>query len=339
VVKAPDGVAIVLEDEVRIVPTTGEPRTVCKGLWQPYAPVIGPTRVAYSASGKSLACVMSDGWVHVLDTTTWAEKAVIKRGALSPIDRPVDLVFSADETALTDVSNVGFVTYDASTGKETSRVAFRHGSTGFAPRHARFDDGTIAVRAWNGTAAIFAADGTWQRDVKLALSAPIDALDAFSSNGATYAVALGKTLHVVDLASGDDKTVPLAATAKSLDISADGKTVLVASSDGAVSTVTGGAITPFARAKGTHAELVGKSVLVWSDRTVLDAFARDGSSPDPLTLEIDANGLVVRDAAGAFEARGKPDLVCVVGGTFLSRITCDDRSKDGLASKWLSAVR
>jgi WD40 repeat protein len=336
VMRAPDGVAIILEDEVRIVPTSGEPRTVCKGLPQPYSPVIGPTRVAFSASGKSMACVMSDGWVHVLDATSWTEKAVIKRGAASPIDRPVDLVFSADEKTLTDVSNVGFVTYDAASGAETSRVTFRHGGVGFAPRHARFDDGTIAVRLWNGSAAIFGADGAWQRDVKLVATAPIGALDAFAAGGKTYAVALGTTLHVVDLTTGDDRTTSMPSAIKSLAVSGDGKSVLVAGADGVVSTVQDGAATQLAHAKGTRVAFAAKSVLVWADKNVVDAYAL--SAAPPLTLEVDVGGVAARDGTGAFEVRGNPELVCVVGATFLSRMTCDDRAKEGLVAKWLSAL-
>jgi WD40 repeat protein len=344
VVKTPTqaggGVALVLEDEVRLVPASGDSRTVCKGLPQPSwanPPVIGPTSIAFSASGKSLACAMWDGWVHVLDTSTWAETFVIKHGAASPIDRPVDLVFSADDATLTDVSNVGFVVYDAKTGKETSRVAFRHGTSGFAPRHARFDDGSVAVRAWNGTAAIFAADGTWQRDVKLVAATPATALDAFASSGKSYAVAVGKTLHVVDLATDDDKTTELPSTVKGVALSSDGKTVLVAESDGAITTVTDGTATPLGRAKGIRVAFAGKSILVWTDKSVIDAYAST-SDTTPVTLDIDANGVVARDATGAFETRGKPEVVCVVGATHLSRITCDDRARDGLVAKWMSLL-
>ena len=265
------------------------------------------------------------------------EKAVIKRGAASPIDRPVDLVFSADEKTLTDVSNVGFVVYDASTGKEASRVAFRHGTAGFAPRHARFDDGSVLVRTWSGTAALFAADGTWQRDVKLLAGVPADGLDAFSTSGKTYAAALGKTLHVVDLATGDDKTTPLPATAKSLAVSGDGKSVMVATSDGVVSVVAEGTATPLAHAKGIRVGFAGQSLLVWSDKSVIETYA--SSTADPTTLEIDAGGVLIHLPTGAFDTRGKPEIVCVVGSTYLSHATCDDRNKEGLVASWLTAVR
>ncbi len=342
VVKAPDGVAIIAEDLVQIVPTTGDPRVVCKGLPQPYSPIIGPTNVAFSASGKSFACVMSDGWAHVFDTTTWTERAVIKKGAASPIAHPVDLAFSADEKALTIVSNAGSIVYDATTGAETKRAPFRHPkSLGFAPRHARFDDGSALVRLWNGSASIFGADGAWQRDVKLVSAAPADALDAFASGGATYAVALGKTVHVVDLASGEDHSTDLASAPKSLAVSSDGKTVLAASADGSISTIAGGVATALAHATGIRVGFAGKSMLVWRAKDVLDLYAPGAASP--FELDVDGVGVFAQDAAGAFDVRGKPELVCVVGQehakTFLTRETCGERAKDGLVGDWLRAAR
>jgi DNA-binding beta-propeller fold protein YncE len=204
-------------------------------------------------------------------------------------------------------------------------------------RHARFDDGSVAVRLWNGSAAIFDETGAWKRDVKLAPGAPADALDAFAASGATYAVALGKSVQVVDLASGEDHTTELASAPKSLAVSPDGKTVLVALADGTVSAIAGGAATPLAHAKGARVGFAGKSMLVWSAKDVLDAWAPGASSP--LELVLDASGVVVQHDAGAFEVRGKPEVACVVGKTFLSRETCGDRAKDGLVGDWLRATR
>ncbi len=199
VAPAPDGVAIVLEDEVRIVPRAGEPTTVCRGMTPLYHDIIGPTNVAFSSSGKSFACAMSDGWVHVFDTSTWKERAVVKRGPAAPAARPVDLVFSSDDKALTVVSDGGRTTYDAATGTLVERSPFKHAGVGLAPRHARFDDGGFAVRTWSGALALFDASGAFAHDVKLPFAASIDSLDAFSADGSTYAVAVGKTLHLVDL--------------------------------------------------------------------------------------------------------------------------------------------
>ena len=341
VVPAPqtlDAVAIVLEDEVRIVPATGEPRSVCAGTKPRYAPEIGPTSVAYSASGKSFACAMADGWVHVFDTSTWKERAVVKRGAKSPEDRPVDLAFSADEKALTVTSDVGFVTYDAATAAQTARVVFRHAGVGLAPRHARFDDGKIAVRAWNGALALFGADGAFERDVKLAAGLPVGAVDAFAPDGTTYAIAVGKTLHVVDLASGEDRKVELPSAAKSVAVARGGKTLAVAGADKRVSLVSGGAVTPLAGASGTRAWIVGGTVLVAESDDTVGAFALDASAATGPALEIDPNGVVVRDAAGAFELRGKPEVECVVGSTFLTETTCADRTKPGLVAAWTRAA-
>src|SRR5581483_11722824 len=139
-----------------------------------------------------------DGWFHVFETTTWTEKTVIKKGTAQSADHPVDLVFGGDDS-LTVVGDKGFVTYDTSSGAEKTKVAFKHPSVGLAGRHARFDDGTIGVRLWNGSLAFFDAAGAWQRDVKLPVNAPMDAVDAFSPDGKVWAVAIGKKLHVVDL--------------------------------------------------------------------------------------------------------------------------------------------
>src|SRR5260370_37172675 len=130
----------------------------------------GPTNVAVSPGWKALACVMGDGWALVLDRTTWAERAVVKkppRGltldeSTSEIRKaaahPIDLVFSADDKALSLISNTNIVTYDAQTGAETKRVTFKPKAGALAGRHARFSDGSIAVRTWTGSLAIFDAD-------------------------------------------------------------------------------------------------------------------------------------------------------------------------------------
>ena len=301
VVKSPDGVAVILEDEVRLVPKTGEPRTVCKGMYQLYAPIIGPTNVAFSPSGKTFACGMSDGWVHLFDTSTWAEQAVVKRGAESPIDRPVDLVL--DDASLTIVSNGGFVAYDAKTAKETSRVTFK-APMPLAPRHARFDDGTIAVRTWTGSVAIFDKDGAYQRETKLGTNAPIAALDAFSSDGKTYAVVVGKTLHQFDLATSEDHPSDLSIKPKTLAF------------------VAGKAI-----ASADHVSAIGGALYTGSGATITSG---------ALTLEIDTDGLVVRDTSGAFESRGKPLAACVIGKTWLSTETCDDLAKEGLVASFFT---
>ncbi len=335
VVSAPDdGLAFILEDEVRIVPASGEPRTICKGMKPAYFDIIGPTNVAFSPTNKSFACVMSDGWVHVFDTSSWAERAVIKKGPAASKERPVDLTF-ADEATLRVVSNTAIVTYDATTGAQSKRVELRHPSLGLAPRHARFDDGSIAVRLWNGSAAIFGADGAYVRDVKLAPSAPIEAPDDFSSNGKTYAVAGGKILHVIDLASGDARVVELASAAKSVSVSADGQSIFVAGADGTVSSVVGTNVTKLANENGTRVFVAGKSLLVGRGTDTLDLVTQSA----PLTLEIVADGFVVRDASGAFETRGKPELECVVGKIFLSRETCADRARDCPMASWIHAAR
>jgi WD40 repeat protein len=335
VVPAPDGVAIVLEDEVRIVPTKGDPQTVCRGTKPRYFDLIGPTNVAFSPSGKSFACAMSDGWVHVFDTATWKERAVVKKGPAAKADRPVDLAFSADDATLTVVTDHGLVMYDAATAAKKGRVTFAHAGVGLAPRHARFDDGTVAVRTWKGGAAVFGADGAFQREVKLFAGAPIGALDAFAPDGKTYAVALGKKLHVVDLGTGDAREVDLPEAAKSLAVGRGGA-IAVALKGGAVVTVTGGAATPLADAKGSRVWIAGRSILVAGAPDALDVYTPGAPT---LTLEVDPDGLVARDATGAFDARGKPELECVVGKTFLSRETCADLAKDGLVAAWLARAK
>ncbi|HEY1954613.1 MAG TPA: WD40 repeat domain-containing protein [Polyangiaceae bacterium] len=333
VVPAPDGAAVILEDEVRIVPEHGEPRTVCRGLQTPYSGIIGPIAIAFSSSGKSFACAMSDGWVHVLDASTWKETTVVKRGAASTSARPVDLVFSPDDKTLTVVSNTGWIVYDASNAKVASRFSFKHPAVGLAPRHARFDDGSFAVRAWNGAIALFGKDGAFVRDVKLDFGAPIDVLDAFSSDGTAYAVAIGKALHVVDLASGAARVVELPSVPKSLALSRDGKAIAVAGADKVVSLVTAAGVAPLAT--GTRAWMAGNSVLVAQSDDTLAVLGLDGKAGP--VLELDPDGVVAR-AGAAFEVRGKPELECVVGKTFLERETCVDRAKTGLVDAWIAST-
>ncbi|HEX7603061.1 MAG TPA: WD40 repeat domain-containing protein [Polyangiaceae bacterium] len=347
VAPAPDGVAVLLEDEAQIISASGEVHTACQAAQPSYLPIMAPTNVAFSASGKSMACSMADGWVRVIDTTTWTERAVIKKrpeslsleeaaeAARKRIARPVDLVFSSDDKTLSVVSDTNIVTYDAQTAAETKRVAFKHPFAGLAPRHARFADGTIAIRLWNGSAAIFGADGTYQRDVKLLASAPIEALDEFAADGKTYVAALGKVLHVVDLAGGGARTVELPSQAKGLSVSPDGKSIAVAGADGVVTTVSNGAVSVLPRASGTRVALVGPSVAVWSKDTI-DLFAPGAT---PISLELGSHGMVGRDASGAFDVRGTPELQCVVGKTFLTRETCAERAKDGIVAAWLKAAR
>ena len=335
VVRAPDGVAVIAEDEVRLVPTSGEPRAVCRGMQTPYNGIIGPTAIAFSASGKSFACAMSDGWVHLFDTSNWKETTVVKRGAKSPIDRPVDLVFSPDEKTLTVASDSGWIVYDASNASVASRFSFKHPGGALASRHARFEDGSFAVRAWNGAIALFDKDGAFTRDVKLDSPAPIDALDAFSDDGSTYAFATRKTLHVIDLATGAARAVELPSTPKSLSLSRDGKTIAIAGADKTISIVRGDAVTPLSGANGARAWIAGKSVLVARAADTLAAFDFDGKAGPE--LELDPDGVVVR-GGGAFEVRGQPELECVVGQTFLERATCDDRAKTDLVASWIQST-
>lgn len=57
-----------------------------------------------------------------------------------------------------------------------------------------------------------------------------------------------------------------------------------------------------------------------------------------VTLEIDPDGVAARDGS-AFETRGKPEVACLVGKTWLSRETCAGRAKPGLVEAWVKAVR
>ena len=310
VVKSPDGVAIILEDEVRLVPRAGEPRTICKGMVPPYAPIIGPTNVAFSPSGKTFACGMSDGWVHLFDTSTWAEQSVVKRGAESPIDRPVDLVLADD--ALTIVANAGFVTYDAKIAKETKRVAFK-APMPLAPRHARLDDGTIAVRTWTGSLALFDKDGAYQREVKLGLNPAIGALDAFSSDGKTYAAVVGKSLHAIDLATGEDHPSDLAIAKPKTIAFVQGKPV----------------------ASADRVSTIGSMLFSASGATVTSSVS-GGDDARAISIEISAEGFVARDLSGAFESRGKPVTACWVGKTWLSTETCADYAKEGLVAAFFT---
>lgn len=328
------GVALVLEDEVRIVPATGEPHAVCRGMKPAYFPIIGPTSVAFSASGRSLACAMADGWIHVFDASTWTERAVVKKGPKASGVNPVDLAFSADEKALVVVTDTSIVVYDAQTGAQSSKVALKHPRVGLMARHARFSDGRIAVRTLGAAAAIFGADGAYERDVPLVAGAPAGAQDDFSADGTAYAVALQKTLHLVDLAKGATRTVALPQLAKSVALSADGKSVAVVGKDGTVYSLAGDEVHPVPHLSRSALAWPKGSSVVAANKATIEAVPAAGG--DVTTLEVGADGVVVRDAAGGFELRGKPELQCVVGKTYLSRETCADRAKDGLMASWLA---
>ena len=82
---------------------------------------------------------------------------------------------------------------------------------------------------------------------------------------------------------------------------------------------------------------MGTSILASSGKNAIEAVPASGG--DALTLEVDADGVVVRDATGGFDVRGKPELECVVGKTYLTRETCADHAKDGLVASWLRAAR
>lgn len=328
------GAAIILEDEVRIVPATGDPRTVCKGMKPQYFAIIGPTSVAFSANGKSFACAMADGWIHVFDATTWTERTVVKKGPKSSGRTPVDLVFSADEKALTVVTDTSVSTYDALTGAESAKIVLRHPKMGLMARHARFTDGTIAVRTWGAAAAVFGADGVYKRDVPLVAGAPADAIDDFSADGKAYAVALQKTLSIVDLSTGAARTVTLPQPAKGVSLSADGKSILVVGKDGTVYSVAGEEVRPVPHLSASASAWFTASSIVAANKETIELVPTSGG--DATALEVDADGIVVRGASGRFEVRGKPELQCVVGKTFLSRATCSDRATDGLVTSWLA---
>ena len=328
VVLSANGAAFLLEDEIRIVPKSGDVRVVCKGERPLYEPVQGPTSAAFSASGRSFACAMVGGAVHVFDATTWAERAVAKKAGAG------EVAFSTDEKTLAVSNGSGILTLDAQTGAVLAKTTFKHPKVGLGPRHFRLDDGGEAVRVWNGALAIFGKDGAWQRDVKLP-NVPMNALDAVAAGGSTYAVAVGTKLTLEDLATGDAHDVTLPEPAKTLALSSDGKTVVWTDKNGVVSTVVADRASPVPRAgHGKRAWIAGKSIAILAADDTIQIVPASG---DPLELEVDPDGVVARGAGGAFEVRGKPEVECIVGKTYLSRETCADVAADDVVAGWLRA--
>ena len=343
------GVIFVLDDAVRVVPAGGDAHVLCRGYHQRFYPDVGPTNAVLSPSGKSLACSMSGGAVHVFDTATWKEQASIRGPDAAPLTntgmvyvwdgvpptvRPVDLAFSADDATLTVVSDGAVHAYDARTGKELSSRALHDPTLALVRRHARFADGSVLAKTADGNGALFDASGARRRTVKLVPGARLDAPDAFSADGKAYAVVVGDVLHTVALDTGDDRATKLQAPATAIALSGDGRTAAVVGKDGSayrVSATTkkiedGGAKRAFF--------LGGALVVVTGKGDTLDLFA--GDDP-PRTLEIDPNGLVARGPGGAFEVRGRPEAECVVGRVFLTEETCADRAAPGLVAAWLRA--
>jgi hypothetical protein len=136
--------------------------------------------------------------------------------------------------------------------------------------------------------------------VKLGLNPTINALDAFSSDGKTYAAVIGKTLHAIDLATGEDHPSDLSIKPKTIAFAA-GKPV----------------------ASADRVSTIGAALYTASGAVI---------TMGALTIEIALSGLVVRDASGAFEVRGKPLAACAIGKTWLSMETCDDLAKEGLVA-------
>lgn len=334
IMKAPEGaVAVLAQESVTIVKKDGELRTVCAQQTPLYKPAIQPTNVAFSASGKSFVCAMSDGALHVFETTGWTERAVVKRAAPGPTTEG-DLAFSADDTALVIAASDAITEIDLATQKERKRTAIRHPkSVPLSPRHVRFADGTLLVQNWSGGASLFDAAGVWTSDVKLVAGVQLTTTpQAFAANGATYAAALDKSVHVVDLKSGTDTVTTVAAGVKALAVSSDGATTLAALSDGTVVRIAGGTSTLVRDHVLPRVALLGSTPVLW---TTSETLVVQGAKPVELTM-LDT-GLVAQDDAG-FEVRGTTNAICEVGHVFFARETCDDRARDGLLVAAIAAL-
>jgi len=342
------GMALLLDDEVHVVPLKGDMRVLCKGFHQRYYPDVGPTNVVLSASGKSFACAMSGGAIHVFDTSTWEERPSIDGpqpgtfkqvlggydwNGVRPSVRPLDLVFSPDEVTLTVISDTAVYAYDTHTGKQLSKVALRAPKVALAGRHARFADGHIVVKTSTGSAALFDATGAWVRALELVPSAPIASPDAFSSDGKVYAIAIGTVLHTVDTDTGTDHTTVLPVAAATVALSGDGKTCAIVSGDGTTYRVDVAVKKLETSSPAKRAFFTPKGVVVVTGGgDTLELFV--GDEP-PSVLEVDPNGLIARGSGSAFELRGQMEAECVVGHVFLSQETCSDRAEPGLVAAWM----
>ncbi len=347
------GMVVVAAYEVRVVPRTGDVRVICPGYEQHYYPDVGPTSVALSPSGKLLACAMNAGAIHVFDTSTWEERARIDgpspgktKGSLMasfewdgvpPSARPVDLAFTADDATLTVVTHEALLTYDAHTGKAASKVALRDPKLALVRRHVRLPDGRIVVKTSSGSGALFDASGQYSGSLALVAGAPLSSPDAFSADGKTYAIAVGKALHRIDTDSGADRTTDLPDAPVALAISPDGKACVVVATNGTVQQVGDAPKKLETRLPAKRAFFVNRAlVVVTGSGDTLELFGEKDASQE---LEVDPNGLIARGRHGTFEVRGRAEAECAVGKIDLTEETCADRAEEGLLAAWMTSLR
>jgi WD40 repeat protein len=290
---------------VHVVFTHGEapPVDTCK-----HASHMGT--LAFSHDGKSLACALQDGSVHIVDTTTWNERGADK--VATEWDN-VALRFTDDDKTLKALSNTQLVTFDASTAVAT-KVNLKHpnkklvGSSPSEPHASRqpriFDDGTFVVHPWLGGVALYDASGAYMRDLVIP---KVDSPDAFSHDGKTFAERTKDGIVVMDVATGIQRAVPIANVSGNLAMTPDAGSIVLFRYGGNV-VVT-----------GTDARAFDGGVYTIGDDAVLDpAFALAGF------------GVVATLPTGAFEVSRDADVVCEVGTITLERSTCDDRAQSGL---------
>jgi WD40 repeat protein/serine/threonine protein kinase/tetratricopeptide (TPR) repeat protein len=185
--------------------------------------------VAFSSDGKTLAAGFGNGSVKLWEAGTWREKATFN-GAHGSIR---SLAISPDGKTLaagTHTSKGGLVElWNLATGQECS-ILEGHAevvlSVAFSPDNRRLASASrwhnVAVKLWDLTSEPPQALREWQG------TGPV----AFFPDGGTLAAANHSRVQMWDTATGEERgSIQGKADVHSLDISRDGKSVAVGSSD------------------------------------------------------------------------------------------------------------
>jgi WD40 repeat protein len=330
---SPDGstAAILTPSDVRILSASAaDPRLVCE---TDKHQMQRPVAIAFSHDSKSFACATDDGRVRIYDTATWTERTAAK-GIVFTSDVTVDLGFGQDDKAITALVGRELRRFDAQTGAELAKVTLKHpNKKAFTERHALFSDGSLALWLAQG-ASLFDATGAYVRDVTL----PAPALtSAFSRDGKAYVSVSATGIDIVDLATAAIRNVPFTTKAKSASvaISGDDRSIAVLANDGVVTTITGSDVHTLDQVRASHVWFAGRSLALLSS----NAIALRRSDEPVVTLDFQSSGILASLSTGAFETRGKPEIVCVVGTTTLERGACAEREREDVVAAWLDRAR
>jgi hypothetical protein len=109
----------------------------------------------------------------------------------------------------------------------------------------------------------------------------------------------------------------------------------VLANDGVVTTITGSDVHTLDQVRASHVWFAGRSLALLSS----NAIALRRSDEPVVTLDFQSSGILASLSTGAFETRGKPEIVCVVGTTTLERGACAEREREDVVAAWLDRAR